>query len=79
MATYILLSLLAAVGVATVAFTGWRAGRRAAVTPQISLAFALVLAGIFFGAERWLGYGLIGGGVVLAVLAMRRHSTPDAE
>ena len=37
-----------------------------------SLAFAFVLAGTLFGDERWLGYGLMGIGVVLAVIDMVR-------
>jgi hypothetical protein len=38
------------------------------LTPIAGLAFASILAGIFFGSERWLGYGLIGLGVILSVI-----------
>lgn len=38
------------------------------LTPLAGVAMALVVAGIFFGAERWLGYGLMGTGVALAVV-----------
>ena len=42
------------------------------LTMLTSLAFAFVLAGILFGEERWLGYGLMGIGMVLAVVDMVR-------
>jgi len=42
------------------------------LSPLSVLAFACVVAGIVFGEERWLGYGLIGTGVVLAVIDMVR-------
>jgi amino acid transporter len=42
--------------------------KRKSLTPLASLAFALVIAGIFFGEERALGYSLIGLGVLLAIL-----------
>ena len=51
-------------------FTGWRKEKR--LTPLAGLAFAFVLAGIVFGQERWLGYGLLGMGVILAVADMVR-------
>ena len=38
------------------------------LTPLASLAFAFVLAGIFFGDDRFIGYGLMGVGVLLAVI-----------
>ena len=38
------------------------------LTPNAGLAFGLLVAGIVFGENRWLGYGLIGAGVVLAVV-----------
>lgn len=42
------------------------------LTPLAGLAFAFVLAGIVFGQERWLGYGLLGMGVILTVTDMVR-------
>jgi len=38
------------------------------LTPLTGLAFAFIAAGISFGEERWLGYGLMGLGVILSVL-----------
>ena len=43
-----------------------RKGKR--LTPLASLAFAFVLAGMFFGDNRLIGYGLMGVGVLLAVV-----------
>jgi hypothetical protein len=38
-----------------------------------ALSFGFVLAGILFGEERWIGYGLIGTGVLLAVVDIIRN------
>jgi len=38
------------------------------LTPLASLAFGFVLAGILFGNDRFIGYGLMGVGVLLAVV-----------
>lgn len=43
-------------------------GKKYRLTPLASLAFAFVLAGIFFGDDRFIGYGLMGVGVLLAVI-----------
>ena len=41
---------------------------KAQITPLAGLAFAFIISGIIFGENRLLGYGLIGGGVVLAII-----------
>ena len=38
------------------------------LTPLAGLAFGFVLAGIFFGRDRLIGYSLLGIGVILAVI-----------
>ncbi len=38
------------------------------LSPQAALAFSFIVAGIAFGENRLLGYGLMGAGVVLAIL-----------
>jgi len=44
-----------------------------------SLAFVLIIAGIVFGEDSGLGYGLMGTGVVLAVVdVVRRARRKDA-
>lgn len=40
------------------------------LSPLAGLAFACILAGIFFGAERWIGYSLLAVGVILAIIDM---------
>jgi hypothetical protein len=37
------------------------------LTPLAGLAFGFVLAGIFFGNDRLIGYGLMGVGVLIAL------------
>jgi hypothetical protein len=38
------------------------------LTPLAGLAFGFILAGIFFGTDMLVGYGLMGVGVLLAVI-----------
>ena len=42
------------------------------LTPLASLAFGFVLAGILFGEDRFIGYSLLGVGVILSVIDMFR-------
>jgi uncharacterized membrane protein len=42
--------------------------RQSRLTPLAGLAFAFVLAGLYFGASRFVGYGLLGIGVILALV-----------
>ncbi len=44
------------------------------LTPLAGLAFGFVIAGLIFGQERTIGYGLMGVGIVLAVIDMIRKS-----
>ena len=66
-AVYILISIAVFVIVAIFVFLirGKKAENR--MTPLATLAFVFVLAGIFFGEHRLIGYGLLGIGIVLAV------------
>ena len=54
--------------VAVLVFLVGRKGQRSRLTPLAGLAFALIISGILFGEERFIGYGLMGVGVVLAVV-----------
>lgn len=38
------------------------------LTPLAGLAFGFILAGIFFGSNRLIGYSLLGVGVLLALI-----------
>ncbi len=73
---YIAIALVVlAVIAGLVHFAGKRKEKR--LTPLAGLAFAFVLAGLFFGQERWLGYGLLGIGVILAVVDIFRKGKPS--
>jgi hypothetical protein len=49
-----------------------RTGNR--ITPLAGLALGFVLAGLFFGKDRFIGYGLMGVGILLAVVDIFRKS-----
>lgn len=59
------IAVLAVVAVVVFLMRGKKAENR--ITPLASLAFAFILAGIIFGDDRLVGYGLMGIGVILAV------------
>jgi len=66
---FILMAIAALVMIAGVLlFTRSRRKETKALTPLAGLAFACIVGGIVFGEERWLGYGLIGAGVVLSII-----------
>ncbi len=57
--------VLAVVAVLVFLVRGKQAENR--ITPVAGLAFAFVMAGILFGEDRLVSYGLMGIGIVLAV------------
>jgi uncharacterized membrane protein len=69
---YILLSIIVLVLVALLFFivNKNKTGKEKEFSPLAGLAFALLLAGLFFGENRFIGYGLIGVGVILALIDM---------
>jgi hypothetical protein len=71
---YLLVALIVlAMGCALVVLAG-RRGRPGHLTRLAGVAFALVVAGVIFGAHRVLGYALIGTGVALAVVDIVRRA-----
>lgn len=54
--------------VAMLVFVVRRGHRENRLTPLAGLAFAFVVAGIIFGEDRLIGYGLMGIGVILAIV-----------
>jgi uncharacterized membrane protein YjgN (DUF898 family) len=64
--------VLAVIAVLVFLIRGKRAQNR--ITPLAGVAFAFVLAGILFGEDRLIGYGLMGIGVVLAVADILNRS-----
>jgi amino acid transporter len=65
---YIAVSIVVLIIVAILVFFVSKGKRRTKLTPLAGLAFGFVLAGILFGDDRLIGYGLMGVGVVLAIV-----------
>ena len=64
---YIIIAIVALAVVALLVFFV-RKKKENRLTPLASLAFAFTLAGILFSDDRLIGYGLMGVGVLLAVV-----------
>ena len=71
---YVIISIAALLILALLAYATFRSGRPNRLTPLASLAFAFILAGILFGEDRVIGYGLMGVGVVLALIDIVQKS-----
>ncbi len=65
---YIAIALAALAVIALLVFLAGKNRRENKLTPLASIAFAFVLAGILFADNRLIGYGLIGIGILLAVV-----------
>ena len=65
---YMAIALVALAVIAILVFVVGKKGEGKPLTPLASLAFGFVLAGILFGNDRLIGYGLMGVGVILAVV-----------
>jgi len=67
----VVLVILAAIALMIVLTRKGRQQRR--LSTLAALAFVFVLAGLFFGEHRLLGYGLLAIGVVLAIIDVFRR------
>jgi len=67
---YIAISIIVLAVIALLVFFMNKNKKDKKLSPLAGLAFAFVLAGIVFGDDRIIGYGLMGIGVVLAVIDM---------
>jgi hypothetical protein len=67
---YIAVSLVILAVVAFLVFFVSKNRKENRLTPLASLAFGCILAGLFFGDNRFIGYGLMGVGVLLAIIDM---------
>ncbi len=56
-----------------------RRGKAKRTTPLTGLAFGFVLAGAIFSEDRLIGYGLMGVGVVLAVVDIFLHAKKETK
>ncbi len=72
--TWIVASLVVLAAVAFLVFRVGGTGNRNRLTPLAGLALGLVIAGLVFGEERWLGYSLFAIGVIVAVVDMVQRS-----
>lgn len=65
---YITIAILALAIVAILVFVFGRNRQKNRLTPLASLAFGFVTAGIIFNNDRLISYGLMGVGIILAVV-----------
>jgi len=70
---YIAVSIVIVVIVALLIFLAGR-NKKYRLTPLEGLAFGFILAGILFGSDRVIGYGLFGVGIILAVVDFYKRS-----
>jgi hypothetical protein len=75
---YIAVSITVLAIVAILVFFVGQGKRETKLTPLAGLAFGFILAGIFFGEDRLIGYGLMGVGVVLAIVDIFNRSRKAA-
>ena len=69
---YILVSIIVLLIIAVLLFFVARNQKEKRLTPLAGLAFGFVLAGIIFGEDRFIGYSLMGIGVLLSIIDMIR-------
>ena len=65
---YILVAVVVLAVIALLVFVAGKREKRKPLSPLASLAFGFILAGSFFSDNRLIGYGLMGVGVLLAVV-----------
>jgi hypothetical protein len=69
---YIVVSLVVLAVIALLFLFVTRHRKETRLTPLAGLAFAFIVAGVLLGENRLVGYGLMGVGVLLAVVDMLR-------
>jgi len=65
---YIIISIVVLAIITIFAIFLNKAKKKKKVSKLAGLAFAFILAGILFGNDRLIGYGLMGIGVIIAVV-----------
>ena len=71
---YIAISVISLLIIAVLVFFVKKNGKDKKLSPLAGLAFAFVVAGIIFGDDGFIGYILIGFGVILSVLDIVQKS-----
>lgn len=73
---YITVAISLLLVIAILVFVADKEIKKRRLTPLASLAFGLIVAGIIFGEERVIGYGLLATGVIFAVMdLLKKHRT----
>ena len=67
---YIVVTIVAFAVIAILVLFGNKGKTQQRLTPLASLAFLFTLAGLFFGDNPFVGFGLIGIGMILAIVDM---------
>lgn len=70
---YILVAIVVLAVIAILVFFVNQDKREKRFTPLAGLAFGFILAGLLFGDNQFVGYGLIGVGVLLAMIDIFRN------
>jgi len=65
---YIIIAIAVLIVIVAVLFFMRKNKKQAPISRLASLAFVFILVGIVFGNSGWLGYTLIGVGVILAIV-----------
>jgi len=65
-ALYIGISIAAFIAIVVLLVLNWRKSRR--ISALTMLGMTMIVLGIIFGDSRWVGYPLIGAGVLLAII-----------
>ena len=71
---YLLVTIVVLAVVAVLLFVFSKDKNALKLHPLTGLAFAFILSGLLFGDDKIVGYGLMGVGVIIAVIDMRRRS-----
>ena len=69
---YISISIVVLATVAVLLFFANKNQKDKKLTPLAGFAFGFILAGVFFGDERLIGYSLFGVGIIIAVVDIFR-------
>lgn len=65
---YIIITIVVLAIIAVLIFVMKKNKKEKRITPLAGIAFAFVVAGIVFGDNKLICYGLIGTGIILAVI-----------
>ena len=65
---YVGISIVVLVIMAILVFVVYKNREARKLTPLAGLAFAFVVAGLFFTDEEFIAYGLLGVGIILAII-----------